>query len=210
MTYQKIPGPFLRDAHTNKLTDQWSTPEFDLLQDTTWVFTEKVDGTNIRVIWDGYRVSFAGRTDNAEIPPHLLEHLETTFGGPDKEQIFEQKFGSTPVVLYGEGYGPKINGGGKYREDVSFVLFDVNIEGWWLLYDNIVDIADYFGIDVVPLKVIGSLNKAIRIVRDGMKSYYGDFLAEGLVGTTVLGLKNRKGDRIIVKVKTRDLHEEQA
>lgn len=27
--------------------------EFDYLKDNTWIFTEKVDGTNIRIMWDG-------------------------------------------------------------------------------------------------------------------------------------------------------------
>ena len=92
-TYQKIPGPFRRDPATNKLTDEWSSPDLGLLAGIDWIFTEKIDGTNIRVIWDGYRVSFAGRSDNAQIPPVLLAWLESRFGGPDNEQLFEQKFG---------------------------------------------------------------------------------------------------------------------
>lgn len=32
---------------------------------------------------------------------------------------------ATRVVLFGEGYGPKIQGcGGRYRKDVSFAIFD--------------------------------------------------------------------------------------
>ena len=65
-----------------------------------WEWTEKVDGTNIRLIWDGHNVSFAGRTDKAQIPDHLLEKLEQLFGGINKEVIFEQNFGEKEVTDY--------------------------------------------------------------------------------------------------------------
>jgi hypothetical protein len=41
---------------------------------------------------------FGGRTDNAQLPTKLYNHLESKFIEP----IFEQHWGSTPVVLYGE------------------------------------------------------------------------------------------------------------
>lgn len=204
MTYQKIPGPFKRDPETNKLTDEWSSPDLGLLASVDWIWTEKVDGTNIRVIWDGYRVTFAGRTDNAQIPPTLLAHLEATFGGEDNETLFEQKFGETPAVLYGEGYGPKIQNGGHYRADVSFILFDVKVGPTWLLRPNVEDVAAYFGIDVVPVVACGPIDTAITRVRGGQPSSFGDFPAEGLVGTTTTGLHDRLGHRLIVKVKARD------
>ena len=62
------------------------------MKNCDWEFTEKVDGTNIRVHWDGHTVEFGGRTDKAQIPKPLLERLETLFGGYENEQIFEQKF----------------------------------------------------------------------------------------------------------------------
>ena len=37
--------------------------------------TEKVDGTNTRIIWDGYHISFGGRTEKAVIQPNLLKAL---------------------------------------------------------------------------------------------------------------------------------------
>jgi hypothetical protein len=209
--YQKIPGPFIRDHATNELTTEWSSPELEALKDVPWNFTEKVDGTNVRIIWDGYRVTVAGRTDNAQMPVPLSEWLRTTFGGPDKEQLFEQKFGTSTVVMYGEGYGGKIQNGGGYRSDQSFILFDVLIDGWWLLRPSVEDIADYFGIQAVPLVLEGvSLGMAIDHVRLGLPSEWdGVQWAEGLVGVTQAGLRSRRGDRVIVKVKHRDLFAKQ-
>ena len=64
----------------------------------------KIDGTNIRILWDGHRVTFAGRTDNAQIPAELTNRLFELFGGEVNEELFEQKFGDMPVMLVGEGY----------------------------------------------------------------------------------------------------------
>jgi hypothetical protein len=209
-TYQKIPGPFNRDPKTNKIIhESWTSPELEATQGVPWLFTEKVDGTNIRVVWDGYNVSFFGRTDNAQIPPDLLRYLEETFGGEDKSNLFEQQFGSDAVTLYGEGYGPKINGGGKYRKDTSFVLFDVKIGGMYLLRDSIEDIARNLNIEAVPIVLGGDGDYAdlwdgIATVSEGLQSLWGDFPAEGLVGVTKAGLLSRRGDRIIVKIKSRD------
>lgn len=63
--YHKIMGPFKRfteGPNRNKVIPwAWSTPEFQTLSHPNWHWTEKVDGTNIRVIWDGHRVSFGDR-----------------------------------------------------------------------------------------------------------------------------------------------------
>lgn len=205
--YQKIPGPFLRNTEgpdRNKLIPwAWATLEFATLADVPWHWTEKIDGTNIRVIWDGHRVTFGGRTENAQIPAKLVAHLNATF----TEEIMEQAFKDVPVVLYGEGYGAGIQSGGIYRDDQSFILFDVRVGQWWLRYPDVHDVSMQLGIDVVGSYGQSSLRDQIRQValepiRSGqtIKS-----AAEGVVGTTVAGLLDRKGDRIIVKLKTKDL-----
>jgi hypothetical protein len=205
--YAKIYSPFKRfteGPQRNKLdTSQWVRPEFEVLADMDWHWTEKVDGTNIRVIWDGHRVSFAGRTDNAQIPPTLLKTLDAMF----PEELLEQQFGSNSVVLYGEGYGAKIQKvGGSYRPDQSFVLFDVKIGAWWLEPEDVSKVAVQMGIDRVPVWGTISLWSAIERVRSGFHSSWGDFFAEGLVGRPPLGLLGRDGDRLLVKVKHVDFY----
>ena len=151
--YHKIEGLFKRDKATKKLLrNEYRNPAVELLKDCEWEFTEKIDGTNVRVVWDGHKVSFYGRTDRAELPKRLVEALEVAFGGEVNEQIFEEHFGETEVILYGEGYGAKIQkGGGDYRSDNAFILFDVQIGDLFLTRDNVVEIARYFGVDVVPV-----------------------------------------------------------
>ncbi len=71
-TYHKIQTVYKRDPATNYKTlliDNFSLPEFDYLRNNEWVFTEKVDGTNIRVMYSlGKIITFGGKTDLAQIP----------------------------------------------------------------------------------------------------------------------------------------------
>jgi len=110
-TYHKIQTVFKRDPDNNYKTlleGQFSRPEFEYLADCVWVFTEKVDGTNIRVMWDGVKVIFGGKTDNAQLHAQLVQHLRDTF----TEDLMMEAFGAEGnVCLYGEGYGAGIQKG---------------------------------------------------------------------------------------------------
>lgn len=202
LLFPKVYSPYNRfteGPRRNKLDrGNWSKPEFELLADLDWTWTEKVDGTNIRVLWDGVRVTFGGRTDNAQLQATLVSVLDEMF----PETLLEQQFGETPCVLFGEGYGAKIQkGGGNYRPDQSFALFDVKVGDWWLRPEDICDVAAKIGIDSVPEVGTFSVESAIRRVENGLLSRYGDFFAEGLVGRPPLGLLARNGDRLLMKVK---------
>jgi len=229
-TYHKIQTLFKRHLDGPKkgkmIRGQWTSPELEYLSKLIWEFTEKVDGTNIRVhlfLSEGGNVlvAFAGRSDNAQIPKPLLEYLEYQFPkGDDRISNWMIENNLQAVTLYGEGYGPKIQGGGRYRDDQSFVLFDVKIGDFWLDRENVDDIAKKIGIDSVPVIGHGTLEEAIDIVstgltfgkggnvvrwgRGGLKSQWGEFEAEGIVARPVIPLFNRKGERIITKVKAVD------
>lgn len=94
-TYTKIETPFIRDmSGTKKLIDgEFRSEAVKFLGGNQWFFTEKIDGTNIGVYWDGYRVSYQGRTEKAQIPAHLTNRLIEIFGTSEAEEMFEQMFG---------------------------------------------------------------------------------------------------------------------
>ena len=170
-----------------------------------WDWTEKIDGTNIRIHWDGHSVHFGGRTENASIPAPLVNRLNELFGGETNAQVFEQKFGENEVILYGEGYGKKIQNGGLYKSDgVDFILFDVMIGGLYLRRDSVEDIARCFGIQTVPIVLRGSVDDAVAFVKSKPKSTIGQAMMEGVVGRLPEELFDRRGNRLIVKVKVRD------
>ena len=206
--YHKIETLFERDTNgTKKLIEgAFRNDAVKYLANNDWYFTEKIDGTNIRVHWDGHKVEFAGRTDRAQIPKPLMAYLTNTFGSMEAEEMFEQKFGETDVILFGEGYGPGIQKGGAYRDNVSFILFDVLIGDTWLKRDSVEDIAKTFGIEVVPIIFTGNLQQAVDYVKTKPKSTIGTANMEGLVGRPTVEMRDRMGKRVIVKIKVCDFN----
>jgi len=165
--YPKIETLFERDKETFKVTDKIRLPEFEMINN--WLITEKIDGTNIRIIYqpgEPAELLFRGRTDNAQMPTYLLEVLQKIFTEEKFESVFTPEKLLSCVCLYGEGYGAKIQkGGGDYNPGNSFRLFDVWIDGWWLEWDKVCEIAEIMGVKTVPVFAIGaSLEDAIKWV----------------------------------------------
>lgn len=173
-----------------------------------------------------FNVSIKGKTDNAQIPPKLLAHMKAKY---PNEKVFEslglkeiipigewaehkwESYDDIPTLytIYGEGYGVGIQkGGGNYIKDGNeFIVFDVKVNDIYLKTDARDDIATKLGAPIVPFIGYFTLDEAIDYVRKGFKSRIAenkDLIAEGLVLRTELGLKNRMGKRLIVKVKYED------
>ena len=212
MEYHKIPNIYVRSIETKKIVEgEYSNETLNFLRNTIWDFTEKVDGTNIRIIWDGHKVEIKGRTDKAQIPSALLNRLMELFAGEANEQIFEQNFGEKEVMLVGEGYGAKIQGcGGLYRPDQDFILFDVMIGGNYQSRVTIREVAEMFKLKVVPIVFAGTLKEGVEFVKEQPKSQVaeGELAMEGVVGRPHVELQDRCGNRVIVKIKVRDFKEE--
>lgn len=202
--YPKIQTVFKRDPathHKTLLDGQFSEPEFEYLSGNEWVFTEKVDGTNIRVISaPPGPLIFRGRTGAASIPGPLSQRLAERFENSLLAETFPEG-----ICLYGEGYGPRLQkGGGNYRPDMDFVLFDIRIGEFWLRREAVEAIAGTFGLDIVPIIGRGPLAEMIAMARAGIKSHWGDFAAEGIVARPAVELQCRAGRRIITKIKSKD------
>ena len=220
-TYHKIQSVYKRDLKTKRFIEgDFSIPEFSFLKNSDWEFTEKIDGTNIRIYYgavtDGIEshpdnphilysdksIRFGGRTNKAVIPHHLMENLLAFFS--DKAPIMYDLFQDTDVMLFGEGYGPRIQKGGKYRSDPGFILFDISVGPWWLQRKDIEENAKALELDVVPIVGEGTLLDMVDHAKQGIKSTFGDFEAEGYVARPKVELKARNGQRIITKIKCSD------
>lgn len=207
--YTKIETIYERDMEgTKKLIEgKFRNETVEFLKDNRWIGTEKIDGTNVGIVWDGHKVSYQGRTERAQIPTHLMNKLIEMFGGTVNEEVFEQKFGEMQVILFGEGYGAKIQkGGGNYRSDVSFILFDAYLpeSNLWLKRDAVEDIAKTFGIDAVPIVYEGDLASAVEFVKSKPKSTIGTSDMEGIVCKPAVDMLDRMGRRLVVKIKVCD------
>lgn len=203
--YHKIQSIYKRDQETGRfIMGEFSRPEFAYLYNSLWTFDEKVDGTNMRVIWDGdNRVEIRGKSDEAQIYSPLLQVMVDMF----PVSLMKLHFDGVPVTLYGEGYGARIQkGGGNYISNgVSFILFDVLIGGFWLERDDVDDVANKLSINSVPFVGMMTLKQAEERVISGFDSILApNVIAEGIVGRPLVPLFNKKGERVIVKIKHRD------
>jgi hypothetical protein len=200
--YTKINTAFMRDEQTIIVPGEWALPEFAYLADQPWRWTEKVDGTNMRLHWNGSRVTVGGRTADAMLPAALVARLGPVTDAALWRSVFPD---ADDVTVYGEGYGVGIRSGGMYRPDQAFIVFDVLVGRWWLSPENVADVADKLGLDVVPLVGQFTLNEAWKAITDGsLASRWEGARIEGLVGRPLVDLFNRKGDRVIVKMKAAD------
>lgn len=210
MKYPKINTIWKRDENNNGkiIEGDFSRLEFDNIHN--WHITEKIDGTNIRIHFENKIenpvIKFGGRTDEAQIPAHLFDYLKNTFTIEKLKSILV-----TPDVqcvrLFGEGYGAKIQkGGGLYRKDVGFILFDVWIDGWWLEREDVLDIATKLGIKAVPDLGITDIHSAIEFVKRNPQSRIAveEKVIEGIVARSSPLMLFRDGTPIMWKLKVRD------
>lgn len=210
-TYEKISTIYQRNMTGSRelIQGAWCDQTVEYLKDLKWDWTEKVDGTNIRVHWDGHSVEFGGRNDKSQIPTLLSIRLNELFSGEENAQIFEQLFGGDDVILFGEGYGNRIQGcGGLYISDgVDFIMFDLCVNGNYQTRANVEKCAKAFGIKAVPIVGRGSLEDAVLFVKKNPRSFLGDLPMEGVVCRPLVELYDRCGNRLIVKIKYNDFKE---
>lgn len=209
--YPKIETLFNRDEKF-KVTDVIRLPEFGNIR--RWYVTEKIDGTNIRIIYlaPEDKLLIRGRTDKASIPTFLLEELQNIFTVEKVKAILDNPI-EQGLCLYGEGYGAKIQkGGGNYNQYNSFRLFDVWIDGWWLEWDSIVETAEKLNIKTVPLLGIAPMNmeEAVNLVKGNFSSEVANeegitgHKAEGIVARAYPTMLFRRGNPIKWKLKIND------
>lgn len=211
MKYPKIQTLWKRDPEKKYtiMEGEYSKEEFKNI--LKWNVTEKIDGTNIRVISESITplimektLEFRGRTDKAQIPKFLLDHLEKTFSTGKLTEVFDDY---NLLILYGEGYGGKMQKVGKlYRDESSFILFDVWIDGWWMERENVVEVAEKLGIDVVPSFSGMTKFEIVEYVKSKPKSSISKqtMPIEGIVARSEPLMLFRNGNPMMFKLKVED------
>ena len=144
------------------------------------------------------------RTDNGE------------YFTPTEHGFYTVEVEEVPVYIYGEFFGKKIQKGGNYDKDKNrFNIFDICVQGWYVPINMLNDYAAKLGLDVAPYIGQMSIPEAEKMVIEGFKTLVPnvsnpDYLEEGIVARPVIPIKDPRGKRIIVKIKTCDYNELQA
>lgn len=152
-TYPKINTLFKREGWNLEkrpkkakiIEGEYACPEFAAID--AWTVTEKIDGTNIRIIFDRQKnpgkVILGGRTDDAQIPATMINQLLDLFSFEKMNEVFKD---NQKVTIFGEGVGCKIQNDKHVNQEPQFFLFDVCCDGWWLQRDNVSDVGKQFGL----------------------------------------------------------------
>ncbi len=208
--FSKIETLYDRDEKTFKVIDgAMRCPEFAAV--SRWHVTEKIDGTNIRVaLLPGEQRFIGGRTNDAQLPPPLRQFLTETFA-LDRLRQWVTGDVTEPIVFYGEGYGAKIQkGGGNYRADCSFRLFDIRIGETWIAQEDVTEAAQKMEILRAPiLAESATIAEALAFVDRRSEAAFADsgnanHKHEGIVCRSAPLMLNRIGHRIVWKLKVKD------
>ena len=197
ISYPKTENLFKRDPDTHKLIEgELRLPEFGI--PARWHVTEKIDGTNIRVVYKPAtaQIEVRGRTDRATVPKDLEQWILDRLSPESLFNQFAEFMGDERiragacVTIFGEGYGPGIQkGGGRYADEKRFRVFDVMYH-WplgmvdddetatygmvykdsWCQPSTTRMIAENLGLPLAPALFTGTIGDIVSYVRSAIHS----------------------------------------
>ena len=132
---------------------------------------------------------------------------------PTSADVYVVEYEEVPIYIYGEFFGKKIQAGGNYDKDKNrFSIFDICVQGWWVPIDILNEYAKKLGLDVAPYIGQMTIEEAEKMVMKGFKTRVPDvsnpdYLEEGIVARPIVPIKDPRGRRIIVKIKTCDYND---
>lgn len=197
--YQKINTLYKRDSNNKNaiIEGDYSIPEFEYLKNCMFNVEEKIDGTSmsyhIYFNTDGTIADWEihGKTENAKIPTGLMDEMNRLFNSfaskmsdtfvrksVDANSGVETATWPYKVVIYGEGYGGKIQSGGRYSKTEKFVVFDIAIQSSidgsevYLLRNNVEDICKKLNLDISHCYGQMTISEAEDIIKTIAKWVY--------------------------------------
>lgn len=235
VTHQnKIKNLFPRVKPDNKFIDtsQYSDPIFGMVKN--WVVTEKIDGMNIRVHANqNGDFLIGGKSDRANLANDLVENIESEllegwiYDEEDEREdalndavlsrLAELGYEGYNVTLFGEGYGPGIQGGDYYRDDKGFILYDARFSkddgrSFYAPFEDVKAIGEALNISVVRSFELQDANMIYLWMRETVSEYWetefeeGDgYECEGIVAYPALPLYDSFGERVVFKLKCKDV-----
>jgi ATP-dependent RNA circularization protein (DNA/RNA ligase family) len=209
--YPKTENLFKRNPNKKSelLIGTYTREEFAYI--SSWYVTEKVDGTNVQLKFSRdslYEIN--GRTANAQFTIGQESFLDN-LGFEINHEVVKtmENFGLDTMTLYGELYGPRIQAGGNYSNELGFRLFDIMVnDKTWLGPKAVEANAEAFGLELVPSFGIMTKNEIFEMVQTGFVSTFSqnrEYQAEGIVAVTPVPMYDQRGNRIKFKLKSLDL-----
>lgn len=192
-----------------------------------WHVTEKIDGTNMRILYDPETHTFdvRGRSDRAKVPGDLEDNIRRLLYDTAWKAAFQDfcaprgdRLDWGTVTIFGEGYGPGIQRGHGYAPQKSFRMFDVMYH-WpdgrdsWCSMETVEMLAAMLRIPTAPL--IGRAMTTLEIL-DYVLNERNSFVAaednnnpthpsEGVIARTNPYVYTERGSRVMFKLKGADL-----
>jgi hypothetical protein len=216
--YPSIETVFIRNKDTNRLNlGELRNSANSMVKE--WTVSEKIDGTNIRVIITLSGIEVRGRGDNAQLHPHLVDAVKSLFDHEKSVLYFTAYRGKDlpddwSVTFYGEGYGAGIQKGAVYSPSKRFRCFDLMLGvDWWLDDEEMRRICADLNIPVVPhlgyFQSIPTTHKELAALIPfslvaQAEAGSDSTPAEGVVAKPRVVLKDRHGDRIVWKLTFRE------
>lgn len=213
--YSKLSSPFKKDEkHIN--TEELS----QYLPKGQWLKTEKIDGTNIRIIITkpdekGEReVLIGSRTlilNEADKGSKQFLHCIKEVNLFKLKEYFKEV--NSTIIIYGEGYGAGVQKGGMYAKEKNYRVFDIRIGEAYQDFEYVKKVCIDNQLNLVPLmtevseitykECVNSLkNFTHTLINEGDGGQ-----PEGFVYKFDPVLLNKYGERLIFKVKHKDFRE---
>lgn len=169
---------------------------------------EKIHGTSAHVAWNGSAVRFFSGGEKHE-------RFAALFDADALVASFTERFGETPVTVYGEAYGGKCQGmSATYGKELRFVVFEVRVgEHCWLEVPKAEAVAGQHGLEFVHYRKVSTDLEALDAERDApseqarRNGIEGEPIREGVVLRPLVEVRLNNGDRVIAKHKREEFRE---
>ena len=210
--YAKFSSPFKKDEKFKNMMD-----ENQYLPEGRWIKTEKIDGTNIRIILT--------KPDDINKREILIGSRKLILNPDDKssniyydclKEVNLNKLNeyfddiNSTIIIYGEGYGAGIQKGGKYSSKKNFRIFDIRIGEAYQDYEYIKKVCIDNQLNIVPVLGVVRYIDYTSCVND-LKQFKETLLKEGsggkpegIVYKFEPVLLNKYKERLIFKIKFKD------
>ena len=143
------------------------------------VVTEKIHGSNMRgALLNGEFYIGSHRQAKKDMENSLYWKIAREFR---LEERLRAHFSDRQVILFGEIYGRRVQDLAYGLKGQSFCLFDIVIDGVYQGWDEVCRIAGELELPLVPLLKRGQFSKDDLSLANGLDTFSGSHLREGIV-----------------------------